>query len=483
MGSRRGLDLTYRWAEDYSVQADRSPLVRRIWTLQGTAVLLAGAATVLISVLSALSFGYRDENLRVEVGTAAALIAALAAFLLYDRYRGSRRIDSLALFLALFALAVADLLRIVGPSPAAVDPDPVSVWLPLWVQVFASILLAAAAFAPGRPIPAAGRGRATILLALAGLAAAGIGALVLGPHLAVGIDPQVSPAASGSPRLAGSPGLLGAQLVVMALAFTASLGFTARAGRDNDELLAWFALAATISGFSRLNYFLFPSIYTGWVYTGDFLRVIAYLLILVGVMRQIALFQRRARQAAVLEERGRIARDLHDSLGQDLAFIAMRASSLAGDDPRIRQINQAAEQALSSSRGVISSLSREGEPLVVAVERLATRLCERAGVPLRLEVGDGVTAADERREVLLRILAEAIGNSLHHADPSLISVELSGNHSALRLTVVDDGEGFDEEGSATGLGLAGMNERVEAAGGELSLDTAPGRGTRIEVRL
>jgi len=305
----------------------------------------------------------------------------------------------------------------------------------------------------------------------------------MGPHLAVGIDPRVSPAASGSPRVAGSPGLLAAQLLVMALAFVAALGFTVRARRDGDELLAWLALATTVSGFSRLNYFLFPSIYTGWVFTGDFLRLIAYLLILIGAVRQIALFQRRARRAAVLEERSRIARDLHDSLGQDLAFIAMRASSLADDDPRIRQINEAAEQALLSSRGVISSLGREGEPLFASVERLATRLCERAGVTLRLEVDNGAAAEDRRREVLLRVLAEAIGNALQHADPSLISVELSGNGSWLRLAIVDDGHGFDEDEPVSGFGLAGMRERVEAVGGELSLSTARGRGTRIEARL
>jgi signal transduction histidine kinase len=446
-------------------------------------VLVAGAATVSISVLSAFSFAYHDENLRVELGTAAALIAALAAFLLYGRYRATRRIDSLVLFLALLALVAANGVRIISPPLDGVDPDPVAVWLPLAVQLLASVLLVAAAFAPGRAIASRRRGGAGILLTLGALAAVATGAVVLGPHLAVAIDPRVSPAASGSPRVNGSPGLLATQLLVMALAFVAGLGFTIRARRERDELLAWLALATTISGFSRLNYFLFPSIYTGWVFTGDFLRVIAYLLILIGAMRQIALFQRQARRAAVLEERGRIARDLHDGLGQDLAFIAMRASSLAGDDPRIRQINEAAEQAMLSSRGVISSLGREGEPLVVSVERLATRLCDRAGVGLRLEVDEGAVAEERRREVLLRVLAEAIGNAVQHADPSLISVELSGDGSSLRLAVADDGDGFDEGRPATGLGLSGMHERVEEVGGELSLSTAPGRGTRIEVRF
>lgn len=465
------------------MQTEGSPLVTRIWALQGVAVLAAGAATLSISVLSALSFGYRDENLRVELGTAATLIAALAAFLLYDKYRATRRIDSLVLFLALFALAAANAARIVSPPLDGVDPDPVAVWLPLSVQVFASILLAAAAFAPGRPVASGRQGRVAILLTVAGLAAVAAAAVALGPHLAVGIDPRISPAASGSPRVAGSPGLLAAQLLVMGLAFVAALGFTTRARREGDELLAWLALATTVSGFSRLNYFLFPSIYTGWVFTGDLLRVAAYLLILVGAMRQIAHAQRQARRAAVLEERSRISRDLHDSLGQDLAFIAMRASTLAEDDPRIRQINEAAEQALLSSRGVISSLGREGEPLNVSVERLATRLCDRGGVALRLQLEDGAAAEDRRREVLLRVLAEAIGNALQHADPSLISVGLSGNGSSLRLTVADDGSGFEEAGPASGFGLAGMRERVEAVAGEFSLRTAPGQGTRIEVRL
>jgi signal transduction histidine kinase len=465
------------------VQTEGSPLVTRIWALQGVAVLMAGAATVSISVLSAFSFAYHDENLRVEMGTAAALIAALAAFLLYGRYRATRRIDSLVLFLALLALVAANGARIIGSPLDGVDPDPVAVWLPLTVQLLASALLAAAAFAPIRATVSRRQGRAAILGTLGALAAVAIGAVVLGPHLAVEIDPRVSPAASGSPHVAGSPGLLATQLLVMALAFVAGLGFTIRARREADELLAWLALATTISGFSRLNYFLFPSIYTGWVFTGDFLRVIAYLLILIGAMRQVALFQRQARLAAVLEERSRIVRDLHDGLGQDLAFIAMRASSLPGDDPRIRQINEAAQQALVSSRGVMSSLGRAGEPLVVSVERLATRLCDRAEVALQLEVDEGVVAEERRREVLLRVLAEAIGNAVQHADPSLISVELSGNGPSLRLAVADDGNGFDEAMPATGLGLAGMHERVEEVGGELSLSTAPGRGTRIEVRF
>ena len=447
------------------------------------AALIAGIATLLISVLPTLSFGYRSEHLHIGLETAAAVISGVAAFLLYGRYRTTRRADALALCLALILLTAANAGRAIAPGLSGATPDSSSVWPQLFLQFLAWLLLAVESFSSRRRIERRDVGPIGLLVALCATLAIVLGALLLAPHLATDLDPRLSPGASDLPRVVGSPGLLASQLAAMLFFFTASVGFTIRARREDDELLAWLALAATVGAFGRLNYFLFPSVYSGWVFTGDFLRVATYLLILAGVLRQISAYQRAAAEAAVLKERRRIALDIHDGLAQELAFISMRASSLAQDDDRIESIAEAAEQALADSRAAITSLdSAEGEPLGASITRLATRLCGRAGVALRLEVEEGLEAEQERREALLRIVSEAIGNAVRHGQPSLITVELSGGTS-LRLGIRDDGSGFDEARVAAGVGLEGMRERVDRIGGEFHVGAGLGRGTEVEVVL
>src|SRR4029079_727747 len=95
--------------------------------------------------------------------------------------------------------------------------------------------------------------------------ARGSRAALLAPRLPVGIDPGVAPDPSG-PDLVGEPSVLASQVVAMALYATAAFGFARRARRTADELMTWLAAAATIAVFSRLNYFLFPSGNSEWVY-------------------------------------------------------------------------------------------------------------------------------------------------------------------------------------------------------------------------
>lgn len=459
-------------------------LVTRLGSYQLLAICLAGAVTVVVSCTSAISFGYRSDDVHIALETAAILVSALAAFLIYGRFRHTGTVSELILSAALTLLVLANLARLVEPLFSEMPGDEEAVWVPLWITLLASGILAAAAFAPQRRLPHPERAAFAILGAVLAAGALILAAALLGSRLSAGIDPGLSPAASSDPRVVGAPALLAIQLTAMALLIVASAGFTLRARASGDELLGWLAVAATIGAFTRLNYFLFPSVYSHWVFTGDFMRLVFYLLILAGALRQISAYQTQAAEAAVLEERRRVARDLHDGLAQDLAFISMHASELSRSEARVAPIADAAEHALADSRGAIAALGRPAdEALGVSAATLARALTKRSGADVKVDVDEGIETSHERREGVLRILSESISNAIRHGGGSEIIVRLKAE-PYLCLTVKDDGSGFDPDAiEADGFGLSGIRERVERLGGEFRLRTRPGEGTEVEVML
>jgi signal transduction histidine kinase len=193
------------------------------------------------------------------------------------------------------------------------------------------------------------------------------------------------------------------------------------------------------------------------------------------------------REAIVLEERRRIARDLHDGMAQDLAFITVHGRALAERHPRAEGIASAAQRALTDSRAAILALTDPvDQPLAASVARTATGLADRSGIGLELELDGEVDVEPETRSELLRILGEAITNATHHGKASKIHIRLS-SEPALRLEISDDGSGFDVGGGAPasngGFGLTSMQERAEGLGGELRVRSGRGEGTEVEVVL
>jgi len=193
------------------------------------------------------------------------------------------------------------------------------------------------------------------------------------------------------------------------------------------------------------------------------------------------------RQTIVLEERRRIARDFHDGMAQDLAFITMHGRELAQRHPRAEAIASAAQRALTDSRAAIHSLTAPAnEPLAAAVARTATALADRSGIRLEFELDEEAEAELETRSELLRVLSEAISNAIRHGSASRIRVELSAQ-GGLRLTISDDGCGIDRavpaEGPESGFGLTTMRERAEGLGGELRVSSPLEGGTEVEVVL
>jgi signal transduction histidine kinase len=198
-----------------------------------------------------------------------------------------------------------------------------------------------------------------------------------------------------------------------------------------------------------------------------------------------ALGHRRAVDAAVVRERRRMARELHDGLAQELAFVVTECGRL-GLDPGLRGIARAAQSALAESRRAILALRRPVAPsLAEELEQVAHHAADRAGLRLDLRLARSIDLPPESRIELSRVVHETIANVARHAGATSVCVELSAEHGT-RLVVSDDGAGFDpsrSEAGRPGFGILGMGERVRALGGELRIVSRPERGTRVEVLL
>jgi signal transduction histidine kinase len=195
---------------------------------------------------------------------------------------------------------------------------------------------------------------------------------------------------------------------------------------------------------------------------------------------------RRLEEQATVEERRRIARELHDGLAHELAFIASKtrgAAAHAGTSPDARALAGAADRALDEARRAITVLSvAEPQSLDAAISQTVEDLGSRLGVAWDLQLADDVEVPGEVTENLLRIVREAITNAACHGASGHVRVSLERDDQ-LRLVIEDDGCGFDpaREDATGGFGLQSMQERAASVGAVLSVDSMPERGTRVAV--
>jgi signal transduction histidine kinase len=192
-----------------------------------------------------------------------------------------------------------------------------------------------------------------------------------------------------------------------------------------------------------------------------------------------------AARSAVLQERLRMARDLHDGLAQDLAFIASHGERLAGAGEAEHPVAIAARRALQASRGIVADLAAsEAVSLRSALDQVGGELSSRFGIRVDIEADD-VVLSETARDVVVRISREAIGNAARHGQASHVLVSVSQSGAGVRLSVRDDGCGIADAaaGSGTGLGLRMMRERAATLGGHLIARQAGDRGTELEVLL
>lgn len=435
--------------------------------------------TASVLAVPSLRFAYRSTAGHLVLETAVTLVGALTALLLYGRYRRSGSTGELLLVYAMSLLSLTALLLVTVPGLMGQDAaEAASSWAALVVRLVGALLILAAALVPpsrvhrvARPIRE-GAGLSLVLCALA------VVTLMLASGLPDAVSVDVTAEASRRPVLEGHPLVFVVQVVNLVCYAVASVVFTRRAARDGDDMLGWFGAAFALGAWARVSYLLFPSLYTDWLYAGDLLRLGMYLLLLVGAVREIRAYWEAQAAVAVESERRRLARDLHDGLVQELGYIRSEARR-APEADGVARIVAAADRALDEARRAISALAAApDEGLAVAVTRAAHEVGDRYDVPVRLSVDESVVVPSGVREALVRIAREAVSNAARHAQTPAIAVSLSSGY----MEIADTGRGFDPTyGRPGGFGLTSMRERASAIDAAVTVDSQPGRGTRVRV--
>jgi PAS domain S-box-containing protein len=204
-----------------------------------------------------------------------------------------------------------------------------------------------------------------------------------------------------------------------------------------------------------------------------------------------------AQGKAALEERQRLARELHDSVSQALYGIALgarTARALLGRegppdsvDEWLEYVLSLAEAGMTEMRALIFELrpeSLETEGLIAALKQQAAALEARHEIPVEVALGEEPDLPLETKETLYRIAQEALHNTVKHARASRADLKLECDAQGIVLEVSDDGDGFDPSEDFSGhLGLKSMRERAARLGGTLRVESVPGEGTNIRVRI
>ena len=462
---------------------------RRHHRVVAVAAAVAVVATAVVLSPVPLPLAASNPPLDVALDTVAGGVALLAALLALARLRrrGQRR-DALQAA-AFLTLGLASLVFSVGPAVIAAPALAVwDVWAVVGVGLVGAALFTASAWTGSAPV---GRPEPEVWVT------AGVASLVASAAIATVAAQDALPQATGlAPGGEFVPASLVAHPVITATQFAgatlyalAAVGFRRQARAGEGELAAWFGAAAVLAAAARVHSALYPSLESGIVYSGDVLRLGFTLLVLVGATREVVAASRAEARAAVLEERQRLARDLHDGVAQELAFIQAevgRRRQRAGADVDDERIAGAARRALDESRRVVAALvAPADEPLEAVLSRFAAEVEARTGVRVTVAASTCPALPATVREELVRIAREAVHNAVRHSGSDSVAVRIDAGE-ALVLGVRDHGRGFDVATAerATGtFGLTSMRERAEALGGALRIRCAPDGGTDVEVRL
>jgi len=193
------------------------------------------------------------------------------------------------------------------------------------------------------------------------------------------------------------------------------------------------------------------------------------------------------------EERTRIAREIHDELGQaltalriDLAWLRTKCS---GDDPRVADKLSSSFQLVVKTLDAVRRISEDLRPgmldhlgLAAAIQDHAAKFSERTGIPCELSLNrEEFEIGDKMATAVFRLVQEALTNVARHAAAGKVAVRIADNGEIMRLTVQDDGCGLAPPAGKKTFGLLGMRERVKMLGGHFEMESTPGQGTRIEA--
>jgi two-component system, NarL family, sensor histidine kinase UhpB len=200
----------------------------------------------------------------------------------------------------------------------------------------------------------------------------------------------------------------------------------------------------------------------------------------------------RTALAAQEAERLRVARELHDEIGQTLTAVTIQAERAADGDPALapdalRRVADAVRESLDEVRRIARELRPEALDdlgLVNALIALSTRVGAQTGPRVKRALqGTLPPLSAEVELVLYRIAQESLTNALRHSDAGSVTVSLEADAGSVTLRVADDGKGMPEQLPAATAGIAGMRERALLVGGRLTIDSRPGQGTEVRLTI
>lgn len=442
----------------------RQRVVGRVWAARGSVALAVVVLCLAAVALAEGKLGYQSPAAHLVLETVNACVALLLAFLVYGRFRRTNTWQDLLLVQGLVVLGTANALLSVTLVKGNVGAF--GSWLPPTLRIVGTLLIAGAALVPAKQARRRGWRHWALAPAVAGMLL--LSALLYWRRAAL-------------PDVAAASELLVPQLLTLGFFAVAAVAFMVQARSRDDALLRWLGPACAVGAFARLNFLLFPPDRPDWLYSGDVLRTASYLLLLVAAGREISRHWALQAEMAVVEDRRRLAREMHDGVLQELGYI--RSEIATFDGPRGDRILAASDRALDEARQMLEALGRsDDEPLGTVLRRTLAQLAQRYDVTLDLDVDESIVVDRPQRHALVRIAREAVLNAVRHAKADRVSVQLSRDADGSLLRITDDGPGFDPRQSHTGFGLISMRERAEALPGTFVLTTGPGEGTTVVVR-
>jgi signal transduction histidine kinase len=464
---------TTRAADKGSVEHARSQTYRSWLFGEILLVCLLASATALFATNDSLESAYELHEARLAFDTAIAVVATFVCVLTSIRFLVEGRALDLLLAAGFWSIALGTIAFAVVPVLGGGSLAPSAAWQLVGARLLGAGLIAIAPYADSRM---GTRRRALVSVG------AGVAALLA---LAAGVmRTSAGPSQLENDIVEGAYVRLAAVLLTT-LWLVALVGFALRYRRYGRDFDSWMCLAATLALFADLQLVLTPAVSSSLLLQGDFLRVVAYGVLLVGVWRAIgeAEFGR-----AVADERARVAREIHDGLAQYLFAISTQVRMLEDGAPLdqvLPRLKRAATSAQQEARFAVLALSSAGGSARFdsALRRYVEVLTADGELEVELDVDPHVRLAPDEQIEVFRIVQEGLGNARRHADAGHVSVSISQRAGRRVVGVSDDGVGFDETAVLAGQGVENMRLRAAAIDGELTLRSDPGRGTAIEVVL
>ncbi len=495
-------------------------------TIRLDVLLLAAAGFLLVTTLlpqidADLNIVMKDRTLDVALSALTFVAVTGLAILTFLRYRETGRLAAFVQSSAFtlwatftFATLLFMIFRLDGRIGLTLgDPEQLPLWVSGVVRMSVSGLLMVSGVAALMGIYGGARRRVRIIfLPVLVIAALTIVIYPFRELLPPLIEPQGMEALLAEPgEFALLPGFTGLALVIVTVTVTGLVAgvllYRVTWGRGGPTSDAFTALGLVMLAVAEVQYAIWPSVYSNLVTISDIMRLVAYTVLLAGTFADqrsdlralrsayAALDRMRVNEAerATLEERARLAREIHDGLAQHLWFAKLKferlGSTLSDDErPLAEEVTQALDAAIIEAREALVTMRsslEEDVPFSDMLVRTVDDFESSSGLRADFTASTGIPSsfAPRVQVELLRIVSEALNNVRKHADATIVRITAEINDGELLITITDNGRGFDQnEAFDKGMGLQGMHERARLIGGSLLVMSEFSGGTTIEVR-